>query len=475
VAHPRDPLTVVVLAAGLGKRMRSKKIKLLHDVAGRPMVARVTEIVRALRPRYLRVVVGHQADLVKGALDGLCDDFVLQKEQRGTGHAVLQAMPGLKFSARAQLLIVNGDLPTLRGSTLRGLLGRHKRSGAAMTLLTARLDNPSGYGRIVRDPSRGVVRIVEDRDASPEERKIYEVNCGIYCADPVRLLRVLERLRPNNVQGEFYLTDAVHELVAAGEKVVALCHGDADEVLGVNDREELARASRTLFARKAEALQASGVTILDTDRVWIDPAAKVGRDSVFYPDVIVEGACTIGQDCIIRPGCRIVDSRIGSRVEIKDHSVVLESVVADGAQVGPFAHLRPGSRLDADVKVGNFVEVKKTRLRAGVKAPHLSYLGDADVGEHSNIGAGTITCNYDGEKKHRTVLGKGVFVGSDTQLVAPVNVGKNAYIGAGSTVTQDVPDGALAVSRARQKNIEGWVEERQNRKNRGSARSRKKR
>jgi bifunctional UDP-N-acetylglucosamine pyrophosphorylase/glucosamine-1-phosphate N-acetyltransferase len=452
--------------------MRSRVAKLLHPVAGRPMIEFILETGRALRPRQILTVIGHQAEQVREAAEGLSDDFILQKEQKGTGHAVMQAVPLLKNRRKGSLLILNGDLPTLRPSTLRAMLSRHRRSGAALTLLTARLDDPAGYGRIVRDPHGTIRKIVEDRDASPEERKIRECNCGIYCADPSRFLPVLKKLRPNNVQGEYYLTDAVHKLIQSGEKVLAVSHNDAEEVLGVNDREELARASRNLYERKAAQLQKTGVTFLDASRTWVDPRAKIGRDSLLYPDVIIEGACTLGEGCTVFPGSRIVRSKLGKGVTVKDHSVILESTVGHAAQVGPFAHVRPDSRLDARVKVGNFVEVKKSRLREGVKASHLSYLGDADIGEDSNIGAGTITCNYDGENKLPTILGKEVFVGSDTQLVAPVNVGDGAYIGAGTTVTEDVPEGALAVSRAPQKNLEGWVERKKSRK--ASSRRRKK-
>ena len=275
--------------------------------------------------------------------------------------------------------------------------------------------------------------------------------------DPALLFPILRALKPDNAQGEYYLTDAVHRLLAKGEKVVAHVHEDAEEVLGVNTREELARAGITLYARKAADLMADGVTLLDPDRIWVDPRAKVGRDTVLWPDVVIEGACVLGEHCVVRPGSRLTDVRLGNRVEVRDHCVIADSRIADGAAVGPFAHLRPGTVLAEDVRVGNFVETKKATLGRGSKASHLTYLGDATIGAHCNIGAGTITCNYDGAAKHPTVLEDGVFIGSDTQLVAPVRVGKGAYVGAGSTVTQDVPGGALAISRGRQRNIEGWA------------------
>jgi len=461
---PRSaPLSVVVLAAGQGTRMKSRRAKLLHPVCGVPMVSWVARAARALRPDRLIAVVGYQGDEVRAALSDLCDVFVVQNEQRGTGHAVLRAARALAGLGESTLVILNGDVPTMLPSTLRALVSRHRRRGAALSLLTAEVAEPAGYGRVVRGSGGGVTRIVEHRDASRAERAIREINCGIYCSRPGTLLPVLRGLRPDNTQGEYYITDAVHRLLASGARVEAVLHRDAAEVLGVNDRAELALAASTLYARKAAELQQRGVTILDAARTWIDPRATVGQDSVIYPDVIVEGATTIGRDCTVRPGCRIADSSVADGVEIKDHSVVLQSRIAAGATVGPFAHLRPGSVLGEQVKVGNFVEVKKSTLGRGTKASHLSYLGDATIGEDCNIGAGTITCNYDGERKNPTVLGRRVFIGSDTQLVAPVALGDDVYVAAGTTVTRDVPGGALAVGRARQENKEGWVARRRRR------------
>jgi bifunctional UDP-N-acetylglucosamine pyrophosphorylase/glucosamine-1-phosphate N-acetyltransferase len=449
---------VLVLAAGQGKRLRSKTIKLLHPVAGRPMVEYVLDAARALRPSRLITVIGHQADCVRDALGDRAGQFVLQRRQLGTGHAVLQAAARIGRAPRSALLIVNGDHPTLRAATLRRLVNTHRRRGAALSFLTAEVDDPRGYGRILRDERGEVQRIVEQSDATPTQRRIREINCGIYCADPALLLRVLRRLRPDNTQQEYYLTDAVRALLERGERVQALLHDDAEELLGVNTRQELACAARTLYARKAADLQIRGVTLLDEERTRIDPRARIGRDSVIHPDVIVEGATVLGQECVVQHGCRIVDCRIGSGVEIKDHSLLIESKVGNGAQVGPFAHLRPGSVLEKDARVGNFVEMKKATLGRGSKANHLTYLGDATVGAGSNIGAGTITCNYDGRLKHPTTIGSGVFIGSDTQLVAPVRLYDGAYVAAGSTVTDDVPSGALALSRCRQRNVRGWVE-----------------
>jgi bifunctional UDP-N-acetylglucosamine pyrophosphorylase/glucosamine-1-phosphate N-acetyltransferase len=456
VAGARAPLTVLILAAGQGTRLKSKTIKLLHPVAGQPMVTWVARAADALRPSRTVAVVGFQGERVKAALAGLCDAFAIQAQQRGTGHAVMQAAGALGRTS-GPLLILNGDLPSLRPSTLRALVALHRKTKAALTLVTTDLDDPSGYGRIVRDANGRVTRIVEHKDATAAERRIPEINCGIYCANPAVLMPLLKKLRPDNAQGEYYLTDAVHALIAKGAAVVALKHQEPDEVLGVNTRAELAAAGALLYARKARELQDEGVTILDPSRTWIDPRAKVGRDTVLYPDVVVEGPCEIGEDCVVRSGSRLADVVLGHRVEVKDHCVLLASRIGDDTQLGPFAHLRPGSIVEANAHVGNFVELKKTRLGKGSKASHLAYLGDADIGPACNIGAGTITCNYDGVNKHPTTLGAGVFVGSDSQLVAPVTVGAGAYVAAGTTVTDDVPPGALALSRVRQLNLEGWV------------------
>ncbi len=456
MAGQRAPLTVLLLAAGQGTRLKSKTIKLLHPVAGQPMVTWVARATQALRPSKTVAVVGFQADRVQAALAGLCDAFALQEEQRGTGHAVMQAARALR-GAPGSLLIVNGDLPSLKPATLSALVALHRKSKAVLALVTTDLSDPAGYGRIVRDAKGRVTRIVEHKDATVEQRRILEINCGIYCVDAAVLMPLLKKLRPDNAQGEYYLTDAVHALIARGEAVVALKHADSEEVLGVNTRVELAAAGATLYSRKATELQENGVTLLDASRTWIDPRAKVGRDTVFYPDVILEGNCVIGEDCVVRSGSRLAGMVLGRGVEVKDHCVLRDSRIGDNAEIGPFAHVRPGSIVEAKAHVGNFVELKKTRLGKGSKASHLSYLGDADIGPNCNIGAGTITCNYDGVNKYPTTLGAGVFVGSDSQLVAPLTVGEGAYVAAGTTVTENVPPGALALTRVRQLNLEGWV------------------
>ena len=463
MAGRRAALSVVVLAAGQGTRMRSKTVKLLHPVAGRPMVEHVLDAVAALEPNRVVTVVGYQADRVREAVGARGGSYVLQKQQRGTGHAVIQAVGHIDRSRGATLLILNGDLPTLCAKTLRSLVRRQRQGNAAMTLLSAEVRDPTGYGRIERGSRSEVVRIVEHRDATAEQKTIREINAGIYCARVDALLPALKQLRPDNAQGELYLTDAVHHLIDAGQRVVAIRHPDAEELLGVNTRAELARAWRMLCARKADQLQAAGVTLVDPDRTRIDPRARIGRDTTIHPDVTIEGATVLGEDCVVRSGCRLTDCRIGRRVEIRDHSVLQDSTVGDGATIGPFAHLRPGSVLGPETRIGNFVETKKTRMGRGSKANHLTYLGDAEIGPGCNIGAGTITCNYDGRNKHPTRLGRDVFIGSNSQLVAPVAIGNGAYVAAGSTVTEDVPGGALAIGRSRQRNVRGWVSRRKQR------------
>jgi bifunctional UDP-N-acetylglucosamine pyrophosphorylase/glucosamine-1-phosphate N-acetyltransferase len=450
------PLTALVLAAGLGTRMRSRTVKVLHPVWGRPMLSWVLDALEAITPERRVVVLGHQADRVREATSAYAYETVVQREQRGTGHAVMCARPLLEQHP-GDVLILNGDLPLLRGTTLSTFLARHRDSGASLSVLTTEVPDAARYGRIVRQGGE-LARIVEAGDASPAELAIHEINCGVYIASTADLLAAIDDLTTANAQGEYYLTDAVERLARSGKRVAGIRHADAGEVLGVNDRAELAQAVAILAERKRAALMDAGVMLLDPPRTFIDPRARIGRDTVIYPGVWIEGDSVIGEECVIHPHSRLTEVRIGDRVTIKDSCVIQSAEIHDGSQVGPFAHLRPGTYLCAGVKVGNFVETKKAFLGEGSKAMHLSYLGDAELGRDVNVGAGTITCNYDGQHKHRTVLEDGVFIGSDTQLVAPVRVGAGAYVGAGSTVVKDVPPGSLALSRAPQRTIEGWVE-----------------
>jgi bifunctional UDP-N-acetylglucosamine pyrophosphorylase/glucosamine-1-phosphate N-acetyltransferase len=448
----------LVLAAGLGKRMHSRTSKLVHDVAGRPMVRHVVDATRAAGVTQAVVIVGNQAEEVRRAV-GENDKrlaFVFQKEQRGTGHAVLCAERQLR-GYEGDVLILNGDLPALRPQTLRAFMGFHRASQAPLSLMTTVLEDPRGYGRVIRNYAGDLSRIVEETDATPEERATREINCGIYLVDAAHLCGPLKRATTNNAQGEIYLTDLIEILHKEGRTVAAYRHEEPEEVLGVNDRRELAAAAGALYRRKARELMLSGVGIVDPDRTYIDAGVRVGRDTLIEPGAMLFGDTTVGEGARIGAGSRIVDSSIGDGTVVLPYCVIAEARIGVRCRVGPFAHLRPGSVLDEEARVGNFVETKKARLGKGSKANHLSYLGDTEVGRDANIGAGTITCNYDGVSKHRTVIEDEVFIGSDTQLVAPVRLKRGSFVAAGSTITKDVPAHALALSRARQTVKEDWA------------------
>ena len=447
---------VLILAAGKGTRMKSALPKVLHRVAGAPMIDYVLAASASLGAATTTVVVGHQADALRAALAAHAGlGFVQQEPQLGTAHAVRQAAP-LLAGLRGTLVVLSGDVPLLTPDTLGALVARHEGARAAATLLTAVLDDPSGYGRILRDGDE-VAAVVEHRDASPAERAVREINAGIYAFDLEPLFPALDRVATDNSQQEYYLPDLVGIYRRAGRRVVALPVDRPEEILGINTRAELAEASARVWRARREALMASGVTLEDPATTYLDAGVTVGPDSVIHPGVHLLGRTRIGARAVIYGGVRIVDSELADDVTVLDHCVIVESRVADGAIVGPFARLRPGSDLAAGSRVGNFVELKKTRLGAGSKANHLAYLGDATIGERVNIGAGTITCNYDGERKHPTVIEDGVFIGSDTQLIAPVRIGRGAYVAAGSSITKDVPAGALGIARGRQENKEGWA------------------
>ena len=460
--QPKPPgITVLILAAGVGKRMHSRASKLVHNLAGKPMVRYVVDAALALGSQRVVVVVGSQSDEVREAI-GTKDPrvgFCVQEQPLGTGHAVLSAEKSLR-GADDTLLILNGDLPSLRVETLHTFLDFHRRHGAPLTLLTAVLEEPGGYGRIVRNYNSDVARIVEAPDAGPEEKSIKEINAGIYCVESRHLFKNLQQASADNAQGEVYLTDLVEILRKNHQKVAAYLHPESEEVLGVNNRQELARAGKTLYLRKAQELMDAGVTLLDPASTYVEANVRVGRDTVLCPMTFLSGSTTLGEGCWVGPGTRISQSVVGDGVEILDHCVITGARIGRGARVGPFAHLRPETELADEVRIGNFVETKKTSVGRGSKANHLTYLGDAEIGAGVNVGAGTITCNYDGEKKHRTVLEDEVFVGSDSQLVAPVKVRKGAYIGAGSTITKDVPPFSLAIARGRQVVVKGWAKRR---------------
>jgi bifunctional UDP-N-acetylglucosamine pyrophosphorylase/glucosamine-1-phosphate N-acetyltransferase len=453
---------LVVLAAGKGTRMKSRLPKVLHEAAGLPLIEHALRAADPLRPHTTTVVVGHEAGHVTAALEkrpGL--RFALQEPQLGTGHALMQAEPGLR-GASGTVVLLYGDVPLLHPATLQSLLGTHVARGAAATVLTARVANPHGYGRIVRKNGR-IAAIVEEKDATEAERAIDEINSGIYAFDVAPLFGALAELKPVNAQGEYYLTDLVEMYGARGLTVETATVEDQREITGVNSRKELADVTAILNARKNDALMAAGVTIVDPATAWIGPDVTIGPDTVIHPNVHLEGRTRIGSGCTINASVRIVDSTIDDGAVVNNFCLVIESHVRAGARIGPFAHIRPQSEIGEGAHVGNFTEIKKTTIGKGSKANHLSYLGDATIGDGVNVGAGTITCNYDGTHKHQTVIEDNAFIGSDTQLIAPVTVHAGAYVGTGTTIREDVPSGALAVSAGKQRNIEGWVEKRKKR------------
>lgn len=474
-------LGVVVMAAGLGKRMKSNYAKVLHHVAGQPMVLYAVDMALQVAGHRIAVVVGYQADRVRKVVEASMVgktgaqpvSLVEQTQQLGTGHAVLQSRSvfyGMKESSPSNYLILNGDTPLLREQTVRELLRVHQAEGATVTILTAILEDPSGYGRVIRrqaDASRhtavassDVLKIVEDRDATPAEQAMKEINVGTYVVSGMFLFDALDKLEPKNAQGEYYLTDVVRMAVERGNRVAAVALDNPDEGLGVNSQAQLAAAEQVVRQQIREHWLEAGVTMRDPDSVWIDAGVTIGRDTVLYPNVSLEGRTVIGEETTVRSGVRITDCIIGNNVEILDHCVLRESHVEDEAHLGPFAHLRPGAIMRRHAKVGNFVEMKKAELGEGSKANHLTYLGDARIGKGVNIGAGTITVNYDGVNKHQTVIEDQASVGSDSQLIAPVTIGNGAIVAAGTTVTQNVPADSLAISRVAQVNRVGWVTKR---------------
>jgi bifunctional UDP-N-acetylglucosamine pyrophosphorylase/glucosamine-1-phosphate N-acetyltransferase len=450
-------VSAVVLAAGKGTRMNSALPKVLHVAAGRPILDYVLDCCREIKARTV-VIVGHQADAVRAALAGATElSFVTQEPQLGTGHAAQIALESVPALAEGSVVVLAGDVPLLRAQTLLDLCALRESTGAGAALVSFRTTTPGSYGRIVRDASGRVSRIVEAKDATSEELAINEVNASVYVFAGLRLRETLQQLRPDNAQGEFYLTDVIGLLVSAGDRVESLVIDDPLEAVGVNTPVELAAVERELYARRASALIRSGVLIERPDTVLIGPDVRIERGARLRAFTILEGRTTVDEGASVGPFCRIEDSRVGARATILDSCLVRSSTISAGASVGPFAHIRPDSVVGENAKVGNFVELKKTSLGRGSKAPHLSYLGDATIGEGANIGAGTITCNYDGVTKSPTTIDDGAFVGSNSILVAPVRVGRGAYVAAGSVITKEVPDDALGVGRARQENKAGWA------------------
>jgi bifunctional UDP-N-acetylglucosamine pyrophosphorylase/glucosamine-1-phosphate N-acetyltransferase len=469
VSMARFPVQALILAAGKGTRMKSAKPKVLHPVLGVPLLEHVFRAVHAVGADPVTAVVGHGADAVEAAFAGRGIGFVRQDPPLGTGHAVQAARETIAARPDGILLVVNGDLPLLRAETLAALLQDHRAARPAATLLTAVLPDPAAYGRVVRDAAGEVRAIVEAKDATAEERAIDEINVGIYAFDPAALLHVLGGLQPQNAQGEYYLTDVVGLLRSTGRAVRAMATGDPREGLGVNTHAELAEAAAVLRARRTQALMEAGVSIEDPATTHIGLDVTVEPDAVLRPFTVLEGLTIVRSGASVGPYSRLQDVELGPGAQVLDHCVLRQCVVGPGASIGPFAHIRPESRIGARAKVGNFVELKKTDLGEGSKAPHLSYVGDAKIGPSVNIGAGTITCNYDGTHKHVTRIEAGAFIGSDTTLVAPVTVGEGAYVAAGSAITEDVPAGALALGRARQAVKPGWAQKRRAQKQAATA------
>jgi bifunctional UDP-N-acetylglucosamine pyrophosphorylase / glucosamine-1-phosphate N-acetyltransferase len=452
-----SPVHVVVLAAGQGTRMKSQRPKVLHKISGRTLVERVLDIATSIQPETITLVVGHGADAVReqlAAWPGL--SFVVQQPQLGTAHALQQAEPVLAGKT-GTVILLSGDVPLLSGRTLAQLVETHRGAGAAATVVTATVEQPYGYGRIVRTKGR-IARIVEERDASPPERQIKEINSGIYAFDLAPLFEALRGIASQNAQGEFYLTDLIAIYRRRQLPVETLLIENAHEIRGINSRSELADVGRIVRQTKNEELMAAGVTLVDPATTYIEGGVEIGADTVIHPGVILEGQTRIGAACEIQAHVRIADSELGNRVRVNNFCLIVGARVADGVTVGPFAHLRPETVVGKDARIGNFVELKKTSMGPGSKANHLAYLGDATIGANVNVGAGTIVCNYDGQRKQQTIIEDGAFIGSDVQLIAPVTIGQGAYVGTGTTVRESVPPGALAVSAGKQRNLEGWVE-----------------
>jgi len=444
----------VILAAGQGTRMKSKLYKVLHPVCGKPMVEHVVDQVSKLNVNKMVTIIGHGAEMVKSKLDGKTL-FALQEEQLGTAHAVMQAEQDLS-NENGTTLVVCGDTPLIKAETIEALLKHHEVQNAKATILTAYTEKPDGYGRIIRNEAGYVEKIVEHKDASEEERKVKEINTGVFCFDNQKLFETLKQVKNDNAQNEYYLPDVIEILKSQGEIVSAYQTDDMDETLGVNDRVALASAERIMRRRINEAHMRNGVTIIDPDNTYIESDVVIGRDTTVQPGTMLSGKTVIGEDCMIGPNSEIRDCEVGNGTNIKQ-SVAQQSSIGSHVNIGPFAHIRPDSHIEENAKIGNFVEIKKAQIGKGSKASHLSYIGDAEVGADVNIGCGSITVNYDGKNKFLTKIEDGVFVGCNSNLVAPVTIGKNAYIAAGSTITDDIPAESLSIARARQVNKENYV------------------
>jgi len=455
--------TTIILAAGKGTRMKSELPKVLHPVCGKPMIHYPCDAAREAGSKTIVTVIGHGAEAVREKLQNNDMAFVMQEEQLGTGHAVMVCEESVQDKS-IPVVILCGDAPLIQATTISGLVSSHLDNKNSVTVLTADMKDPQGYGRIVKDGSE-ILKIVEEKDATDEEKRINEINSGVYCVEGEFLFKALESVGKDNAQGEYYLTDIIKIGREAGKKTGWSKITETSETMGINSRKELATAGSLMRKRIADNLMAEGVSIIDPQCTYIDSTVKVGRDSVIYPQARLEGSTSIGESCIIESGTVIKDSHIKEEVHIKPYCVINEATLETGATIGPFAHLRPASVINEGGKVGNFVEIKKATIGDGSKVNHLSYIGDAQVGKGVNIGAGTITCNYDGYNKFKTIIEDKVFIGSGTNLVAPVTIGKGSIVGAGSTITKAVPQDALSLTRPEQRCVKGWAEKR--RKERG--------
>lgn len=449
--------TSVILAAGMGTRMKSKMPKVLHKVCGKPLSKWVIDASKAAGADKVCAVVGHKAETVKEVLGDVCE-FALQAEQNGTGHAVMQAIDVIKNS-KGEVVILNGDTPLITAETINKAIEYHKNNGNQATVITAILDDATGYGRIVRDNDGSVLKIVEQKDASEEEKKINEVNSGMYVFDAQSLVYALDKITPNNAQGEYYLTDTLEILLSAGKKIGGYAISDNDEIRGINDRVQLNEAEKIMQKRINEYHMRNGVTMRNPESVYIEDGVEIGNDTEICQNVTIKSGTKIGSDCVIGSGSMLDRAVIHDGVDVLS-SVILESEVDEGTHVGPFAYIRPNCHVGKEVKVGDFVELKNSNIDDGTKISHLTYIGDSDVGKRVNFGCGTVTCNYDGKKKYRTTIGDDCFVGCNTNFVSPINVGDGVYIAAGSTITEDIPENSLSIARARQVNKEGWKDKR---------------
>lgn len=449
--------TSVILAAGMGTRMKSKMPKVLHKVCGKPLSKWVIDASEAAGADKVCAVVGHKAETVKEVLGDVCE-FALQAEQKGTGHAVMQAIDVIKNS-KGEVVILNGDTPLITAETINKAIEYHKNNDNQATVITAILDDATGYGRIVRDNDGSVLKIVEQKDASEEEKKINEVNSGMYVFDAQSLVYALDKITPNNAQGEYYLTDTLEILLSAGKKIGGYAISDNDEIRGINDRVQLNEAEKIMQKRINEYHMRNGVTMRNPESVYIEDGVEIGNDTEICQNVTIKSGTKIGSDCVIGSGSMLDRAVIHDSVDVLS-SVILESEVDEGTHVGPFAYIRPNCHVGKEVKVGDFVELKNSNIDDGTKISHLTYIGDSDVGKRVNFGCGTVTCNYDGKKKYRTTIGDDCFVGCNTNFVSPINVGDGVYIAAGSTITEDIPENSLSIARARQVNKEGWKDKR---------------